>query len=137
MGATTRRPLRLRANVTVEIEDFTDLGQALRDLLSQVLNIVVTTPPAPPPSPTPPPLQRVEPEFVAARQLSEEENLLLNSKQVAKLLDISERTLWGHSHSGRIPPPIKIGSAVRWSIIELREWVEAGCPTQEEWERRV
>jgi predicted DNA-binding transcriptional regulator AlpA len=66
----------------------------------------------------------------------EKENLLLDTRQVAKLLKFSERTVWTYSHSGQMPRPIKIGSSVRWSAIELRRWVEAGCPAQEDAESR-
>lgn len=53
-----------------------------------------------------------------------------------KLLDLSEWTVWGMANSGRIPKPIRIGRAVRWSYEELRAWVNAGCPPQDEWEWR-
>jgi predicted DNA-binding transcriptional regulator AlpA len=65
-----------------------------------------------------------------------QENLLLDTKQVAKLLDIGERTLWRYWNSGRVLKPIKIGNAVRWNAVELRQWVEAGCPRHERWEKR-
>jgi predicted DNA-binding transcriptional regulator AlpA len=58
----------------------------------------------------------------------EDQSLLLDNKQAAKLLKISERTLWELSHTNRIPPPVRIGAAVRWSFDVLKKWVEAGCP---------
>ena len=56
------------------------------------------------------------------------EPLLLNMKQVAKLLGISERTVWGRSNSGEMPRARKIGSSPRWSLDELKAWIAAGCP---------
>lgn len=41
--------------------------------------------------------------------------LLLDSKEAAKLLRISTRTLDTLRSQNRIPPPIRIGSLVRWS----------------------
>jgi excisionase family DNA binding protein len=53
---------------------------------------------------------------------------LIDSKQAAKLLKVSERTLWRMHHDGEMPPPIRIGRAVRWSLETLRKWVEEGVP---------
>ena len=58
----------------------------------------------------------------------EDLGLLLDNKQTAKLLKISARTLWELAHTDKIPPPIRIGAAVRWSLDVLKKWVEAGCP---------
>ncbi len=58
----------------------------------------------------------------------EDLGLLVDNKQAAKLLKISERTLWELAHNDKIPPPIRIGAAVRWSLDVLKKWVEAGCP---------
>lgn len=63
----------------------------------------------------------------------EDKGLLIDMKAAAKLLDLSERTVWGMANSGRMPKPIKIGRAVRWSHEELRAWVNAGCPPLDEW----
>lgn len=65
----------------------------------------------------------------------DDEGLLIDMKAAAKLLDLSERTVWGMANSGRMPKPIRIGRAVRWSYEELRAWVNAGCPPQGEWKR--
>ena len=55
-------------------------------------------------------------------------NLLLDSRQVAKLLKVSDRTLWKMQKTGEIPPPIRIGRSVRWSYETLKNWVDKGCP---------
>jgi excisionase family DNA binding protein len=60
----------------------------------------------------------------------EDLNLLVDTKQAAKLLRVSERTLWKMHHEGEMPEAIRIGRAVRWSIEALRKWVDAGCPHQ-------
>ena len=59
--------------------------------------------------------------------------LLIDTKQAAKLLKVSERTLWGMWNSREMPKPIRIGRAVRWSYDELKAWVAAGCPLREKW----
>jgi excisionase family DNA binding protein len=58
----------------------------------------------------------------------EDQSLLIDSKEAARLLKVSERTLWRLHHTGEMPPPIRIGRAVRWNIDALRKWVEEGCP---------
>lgn len=69
-----------------------------------------------------------------AQKPPEDEGLLIDMKAAAKLLDLSERTIWGMANSGRMPTPVKIGRSVRWSIEELRAWVNAGCPPKEKWD---
>lgn len=59
---------------------------------------------------------------------SEDQGLLIDSRQVAKLLKVSQRTLWRMYHDGEMPQPIRIGRAVRWSLEALKKWVDAGCP---------
>jgi predicted DNA-binding transcriptional regulator AlpA len=61
-------------------------------------------------------------------KLPENQGILVDSKEAAKLLKISTRTLWGMHNSGEMPQPIRIGRAVRWSLEVLKRWAEAGCP---------
>ena len=53
---------------------------------------------------------------------------LLPAKHVAKLLQISTRTLWRLLSAGKIITPIKLGRSVRWRKEELMRWIAAGCP---------
>jgi predicted DNA-binding transcriptional regulator AlpA len=68
----------------------------------------------------------------AGEKPPEDQGLLLDSRQAARLLKVSARMLWGMSHNGQMPPPIRIGRAVRWSVDTLRRWVEFGCPRTEQ-----
>ena len=65
----------------------------------------------------------------AEEKPSEDQRWLIDSKQAAKLLQVSQGTLERMQHSGKMPPPIRIGRAVRWNLDGLKEWVDAGCPT--------
>jgi len=49
--------------------------------------------------------------------------LLLTPQQAAELLAISPRKLWALTASGEIPH-IRIGRSVRYSVDDLREWIE-------------
>jgi predicted DNA-binding transcriptional regulator AlpA len=58
----------------------------------------------------------------------EDQGLLIDSKEAVKLLKVSSRTLWEMQATGRMPPPVRIGRAVRWSLETLKKWIEDGCP---------
>ncbi len=64
----------------------------------------------------------------------EPDRLALPAGEVAKLLAISERHLWALNSSGRLPRPVRLGRAVRWSAEELRDWIAAGAPERTRWE---
>ena len=54
--------------------------------------------------------------------------LLMNKKETARLLRVSEKTIWSLCQRGDMPQPIRFGSAVRWSADKLKAWIAAGCP---------
>ena len=53
---------------------------------------------------------------------------LITANQLADLLNLSERTLYRLKSTGAIPKPISLGGSVRWSLTEIRIWIEQGCP---------
>lgn len=62
---------------------------------------------------------------------------LLDVKAVALLLGgCSTRHVYRLADSGRMPPPIRLGSLVRWRRAELEAWIGAGCPSQHSGGRR-
>ncbi len=71
--------------------------------------------------------------LLAGEKPPREKGLLIDSKQAAKLLNVSERTLWAMWKGGKMPQPIKIGRVVRFSYEELQAWAKAGGPPQNEW----
>lgn len=64
----------------------------------------------------------------------ESDPLLLSAARVARLLEISERTLWRLRSAGKLPRPVQVGGSVRWRAEEIRRWIDAGCPPLREWE---
>jgi excisionase family DNA binding protein len=66
--------------------------------------------------------------ILAGEKLPDDQGLLIDSRQAAKLLNVSPRTLWAMQKSRSMLPPIRIGRAVRWSLEALKKWIEAGCP---------
>jgi predicted DNA-binding transcriptional regulator AlpA len=132
---TSTDSIRFIARVTVEIEDLSPMAETLRESIVQTFKTEALPSLAVAATSRPLPVARESVQLKAPPMSkdAESENLLLDTKQVAKLLSIGERTLWRHANSGRVLKPIKVGSAVRWNARELRQWVEAGCPTHEKW----
>lgn len=58
---------------------------------------------------------------------------LLNAADVAKVLRVSERTVWRMRDAGRLIEPVRLGRSCRWRAEELTEWMGAGCPGLQEW----
>ena len=54
---------------------------------------------------------------------------LITANQFAKLLSISERTLYRLKSTGQLPAPIVLGGSVRWRLKEIWKWIDEGCPT--------
>lgn len=59
--------------------------------------------------------------------------LLVNTKQVTKLLNVSPRKVFELQVTGGMPAPIKLGRSVRWSYEELKAWIAAGGPPRDKW----
>lgn len=55
---------------------------------------------------------------------------LLGVHEVATILSVHSRTVWGLAAKGCIPPPIKVGGgrSARWRLSEIEAWIAAGCP---------
>ncbi|MDI9430653.1 MAG: AlpA family phage regulatory protein [Planctomycetota bacterium] len=61
---------------------------------------------------------------------------LLNAKALGQVLALSKRQIFRLNSCGRIPAPIRIGGAVRWSNQEIADWLAAGAPDRTVWEAR-
>ena len=60
--------------------------------------------------------------------------LAVDAKTLAGLLGVSKRHVRRMNSAGSLPRPIKLGRSVRWSVAEVNQWIEAGCPDRENWE---
>ena len=54
---------------------------------------------------------------------------LINANELAKILGISQRTIWRLIASGKLIQPIRIGKNVRWRLDQVNQWIENDCPT--------
>jgi predicted DNA-binding transcriptional regulator AlpA len=60
---------------------------------------------------------------------------LINATQFARLLGISERSLYRLKNSNQLPPNITLGRSVRWRLSEIRNWIESGCSPNQNYQR--
>jgi len=52
---------------------------------------------------------------------------LIRAEDVARMMGVSERTLWRLLSAGKVPQPVRIGRSTRWRLAEVRQWIEGGC----------
>lgn len=53
---------------------------------------------------------------------------LIAADELAKMLDVSTRTVWRLLSTGKMVQPVRIGGSVRWRLDEVKEWINNGCP---------
>ena len=65
------------------------------------------------------------------------EKLLLTTADMAMFLQIPKQAMQEIANTGRVPMPhhLGFGQVVRWNVLELLAWVEAGCPRRGDWIR--
>jgi excisionase family DNA binding protein len=66
---------------------------------------------------------------------TDREPVLLPASHVAKMLQVSTRTLWRLLAAGKLIDPVKLGRSVRWRKDELMQWIAAGCPPRPQREK--
>jgi len=63
------------------------------------------------------------------KSITKVEPMLVTAHDVAKLLQVSLRSVWRMRSAGCLPMPVRVGSSVRWRIDEIRIWITEGCPS--------
>lgn len=56
---------------------------------------------------------------------------LITARDFARMLAISERTLYRLKSTGELPTPVILGGSVRWRLHEIRDWILKGCPKKQ------
>jgi predicted DNA-binding transcriptional regulator AlpA len=69
----------------------------------------------------------VEPEIVLAPVDPIEQ--LIDVKEVARRLYVSEDTVWVMAKDGRFIPPLHVGKLARWRVAEFNRYIEARAAT--------
>lgn len=49
--------------------------------------------------------------------------LLIKAAEVARILNVSERTLWRLKSAKKIPEPVRLGGIVRWKRTDIESFV--------------
>lgn len=63
--------------------------------------------------------------------------LTVNTKEAASLIGVCRTLFYEMKSDGRLGvKPIAFGRKKVWSVEELTEWVRAGCPTRDKWQKR-
>ena len=61
---------------------------------------------------------------------------LVNVKELAAMLNVSQRHVWRQKSAGKLPKPVNIGGCVRWLLSDIEAWLEMGCPSQRKFEQQ-
>ena len=64
------------------------------------------------------------------------DKLALTASEVASLLGVSRAHVWRLNAARKLPEPIRLGRAVRWSRSEIESWLAAGAPDRRDWHDR-
>ncbi|MHC4327501.1 MAG: helix-turn-helix transcriptional regulator [Planctomycetota bacterium] len=70
----------------------------------------------------------------AIHQSRLDQHRLISAKELARMLSLSKRQVFRLNSAGRIPKPLRIGGAVRWSAEEISAWLAASAPDRQTWE---
>ena len=53
---------------------------------------------------------------------------LININELAKILNISTRSISRLVRDGKIPKPVHLNSMIRWNKDKITKWLDRGCP---------
>jgi predicted DNA-binding transcriptional regulator AlpA len=60
--------------------------------------------------------------------------LLIDRRELARLLSVGVATIDRMRAAGRLPPALALSpGCVRWRLDEIRRWLDAGAPSAAEW----
>lgn len=60
---------------------------------------------------------------------------LIDIQTFADLVRTSTRHIERLDATEQIPAPVRLGRSKRWRLLEIKAWLEAGCPHRDEWVR--
>ncbi len=70
---------------------------------------------------------------VLTGKIPEDAGLMIDTKLLAKLLNISQRHVNRLQDLKKLPAPVYLGHLKRWRLAEILEWIEADCPPESVW----
>jgi predicted DNA-binding transcriptional regulator AlpA len=145
-------PLNVQVSVSVEDAAIAVVVDRICQSVEKVVSTQFAKLEAPQPESVPPPMRPIitpegvdllDSERLKAADLRtalllgkfpEEQGILIDSKAVAKLLNVSHRTLYRLLAERVVPEPVKVGTSIkRWRLAEILEWIDSDCPPQKHW----
>src|SRR5438067_13687419 len=63
-----------------------------------------------------------------------ESSQLISKKSLARLIEMSVRSVGRKDAAQLIPRAIDLSGSKRWRKAEISAWIDAGCPARKEWE---
>lgn len=54
---------------------------------------------------------------------------LVGVEDISKILGVSARHIYRLEAFGRMPKSIKLGGSIRWDLVAIHKWIDAGCPS--------
>ncbi len=69
-----------------------------------------------------------KPDSETMLRVLESEQILISVDQLARLLDVSPRTVWRLRKDKQIVESLRVGGSVRWRLDDVKQWVADGCP---------
>ncbi len=60
---------------------------------------------------------------------------LITAENLGDMLSLGRSKVYDMKASGLLPRPIKLGRSVRWRLSDIESWINAGCPSQEKFEK--
>lgn len=79
---------------------------------------------------------RADPGRLVETLLARVPDRLIDAKEFARLLAVSDASLDRLLAARRVLPPVRLAGSRRWVLSATRDWLAAGCPTPAEWEAR-
>lgn len=61
---------------------------------------------------------------------------LYDRNGLAERLAVSPRQVDSLDAQRKLPRPLRLGRLRRWDPAEIDRWIEAGCPSRDDWEAR-
>lgn len=80
-------------------------------------------------------MNEVKKSQIRSQQIEDAPALTTTAGGVARMLNVSVRQVWRLHSLGQLPLPVRLGACVRWRVQEIKDFVAAGCPDRETWEK--
>ncbi len=64
------------------------------------------------------------------KEIPEQNCVLVSCRTLAKMMNLSPRTVWRLRSAGKLPKAVSIGSSIRWRISDINLFIGCDCDMQ-------